>query len=150
MNVPTPFKRLILRAVLRNVSPMVIRILTVSDSLLLHEFDAVFRAVLGWDNIGFLFRVHGQEFNSFRRATRSRTIREFHLRPSETFLYTCGAVDLWEWEIRLLDAEGTRVRGQRCAAVPGRPRRRAASTLRRPHGLPADAKSAKGWARRMC
>jgi hypothetical protein len=27
------------------------------------------------------------------------------LRPSETFLYTCGAVDLWEWEIRLLDEE---------------------------------------------
>jgi len=43
---------------------MVIRILAVPDSLLLHEFDAVFRAVLGWDNMGFLFRVHGQEFNS--------------------------------------------------------------------------------------
>ena len=73
---------------------MVIRILTVPDSLLLHEFDAVFRAVLGWDNIGFLFRVHGQEFNSFRRASRSRTLREFQLRPTETFLYTCGAIDL--------------------------------------------------------
>ena len=57
------FKRLILRAVLHNVSPMVIR-----------------------------------------RATRSRTLCEFQLRPAETFLYTCGAVDLWEWEIRLLDA----------------------------------------------
>ena len=79
---------------------MVIRILAVPDSLLLHEFDAVFRAVLGWDHIGFLFRVHGQEFNSFRRATRSRSLREFQLRPTETFLYTCGAVDLWEWEIR--------------------------------------------------
>jgi hypothetical protein len=64
-----------------------------------------FRAVLGWDNIGFLFRVHGREFNSFRRATHSKTLREFQLRPSETFLYTCGAVDLWEWEIRLLDEE---------------------------------------------
>jgi len=57
------------------------------------------------DNIGFLFRVHGQEFNSFRRVTGSKTLREFQLRPSETFLYTCGAVDLWEWEIRLLDEE---------------------------------------------
>ena len=47
---------------------MVIRILAVPDSLDLFEFDEVFRAVLGWDNIGFLFRVHGQEFNSFRRA----------------------------------------------------------------------------------
>ena len=67
---------------------MVIRVLAVPDSLLLHEFDAVFRTVLGWDNIGFLFRVHGQEFNSFRRATRSRTLREFQLRSTETFLYT--------------------------------------------------------------
>src|SRR5664279_5631018 len=103
MSVPTPFKRLIFRAVLRNVRPMVIRILAVPDPLLLHAFDAVFRALHDWDNIGFLFRVHGQEFNSFRRATRSRALREFQLRPSETFLYTCGAVDLWEWEIRLLD-----------------------------------------------
>ena len=98
MSVSAPFKRLILRAVLRKVSPMVIRILAVPDSLLLHEFDAVFRAVLNWDHIGFLFRVHGQEFNSFRRATRSRTWREFQLRPTETFLYTCGAIDLWEWK----------------------------------------------------
>jgi hypothetical protein len=30
---------------------------------------------------------------------------EFQLRPSETFLYTCGAIDLWEWEFRLLDQE---------------------------------------------
>jgi len=67
-----------------NVSPTVIRILAVPDSLLLNEFDAVFRAVLGWENIGSLFRVHGQEFNSFRRATRSRTLREFQLRPTET------------------------------------------------------------------
>ena|SRR6516162_4204589 len=95
MSIHASFKRLILRAVLRNVSPMVIRILAVPDSLDLFEFDEVFRAVLGWDNIGFLFRVHGQEFNSFRRATRSRTLREFQLRPTETFRYTCGAIDLW-------------------------------------------------------
>src|SRR5215471_800686 len=105
MSIQAPFKRLILRAVLRSVSPMVIRVLAVPDSLLLHEFDAVFRALLGWDNIGFLFRVHGQEFNSFRRATRSRTLREFQLRPTETFRYTCGAIDLWEWEVRRLDED---------------------------------------------
>jgi len=96
MSADAPFKRLILRAVL---------ILAVPDSLLLNEFDAVFRAVLSWENIGFLFRVHSQEFNSFRRATRSRTLREFQLRPTETFLYTCGVIDLWEWEVRLLDEE---------------------------------------------
>src|SRR5580704_14498292 len=105
MSVSAPFKRLILRAVLRKVSPMVIRILAVPDSLDLFEFNEVVRAVLGWDNVGFLFHVHGQEFNSFGRATRSRTLRQFQLRPAETFLYTRGAIDLWEWEIRLLDDE---------------------------------------------
>jgi len=84
---------------------MVIRVLVVPDSLDLFKFDEVFRAVLGWDNIGFLFGVHGQELNSFRRATRCRTLREFQLRPTETFRYTCGAIDLWEWEVRLLDEE---------------------------------------------
>ncbi|HEY4045677.1 MAG TPA: hypothetical protein VGM27_02325, partial [Acidobacteriaceae bacterium] len=34
-----------------------------------------------------------------------RPLREFQLRPRETFLYTCGAIDLWEWEFRLLDQE---------------------------------------------
>ena len=57
-----------------------------------------------WDGtVGFIFRVHGQEFNSFRRVTRSKTLRDFQLRPREAFLYTCGAIDLWEWEFRLQD-----------------------------------------------
>jgi hypothetical protein len=34
--------------------------------------------------MGFLFRVHGQEFHSFRRATGSQTLRELPLRPSES------------------------------------------------------------------
>jgi hypothetical protein len=42
------FKRLILRAVLRHVSPMVIRLISVSDHMPLPEFHDVFRATLGW------------------------------------------------------------------------------------------------------
>ena len=105
MTSRAPFNRLILRAVLRNVNPMVIRVISVPHSLDLPHFDKVFRTVLGWDGLGFIFRVHGQEFNSFRRASRAKTLREFQLRPGETFLYTCGAIDLWEWEVRLLDQE---------------------------------------------
>ena len=105
MNPGTTFKRLILRSVLRNVNPMVIRIFAVPDSLRLFDFNDVFHAVLGWDNTGFLLRVHGQEFNSFRRASRPVILSDFQLRPNETFRYTCGAVDLWEWDIRLLNEE---------------------------------------------
>src|ERR1035438_74115 len=105
MTPQTPFKRLVLRAVLRNVSPMVIRVVAMPDYLDLPDFDEAFRAILGWDGLGFIFRVHGQEFNSFRRRTQAKTLRDFHLRPQEKFLYTCGAIDLWEWEFRLLDQE---------------------------------------------
>jgi hypothetical protein len=105
MNSKVPFKRLILRAVLRNVSPMVIRAMALPDYLDLPDLDAVFRTVLDWDGLGFSLHVHGQEFSSFRRATGSKKLRDFRLRPRETFLYTCGAIDLWEWELRLLDQQ---------------------------------------------
>jgi hypothetical protein len=53
MTSRVPFKRLILRAVLRNVSPMVIRVMAMPDSMGLPEFDEVFRRVLDWDGLGF-------------------------------------------------------------------------------------------------
>jgi Plasmid pRiA4b ORF-3-like protein len=84
---------------------MVILVVTIPDYLDLPDFDEAFRTVLDWDGLGFSLRVHGQEFHSFRRATRSKTLRDFYLRPRETFLYTCGAIDLWEWEFRLLDQQ---------------------------------------------
>jgi len=48
MTTQTPFKRLILRAVSRKVSPMVIRVLAVPDYFDLSGFDEVFRSVLDW------------------------------------------------------------------------------------------------------
>jgi hypothetical protein len=75
-----PFKRLILRAVLRRVSPMVIRLISVPDHLELPQFQEVVRAVLGWNgNLGYILRIHGQEFNSFRRKTRRKALHEFKL-----------------------------------------------------------------------
>jgi hypothetical protein len=52
MTSRVPFNGLILRAVLRNVSPMVIRVISIPDSLDLTDFDEVFRTVLGWDGLG--------------------------------------------------------------------------------------------------
>src|SRR6266481_767720 len=51
------FKRLILRAVLRQVSPMVIRLVSVSDHMPLPEFHDVFRTILGWNgDLGYIVR----------------------------------------------------------------------------------------------
>jgi hypothetical protein len=77
MPTTTAFQRLILRAVLRDVYPMVIRLVAVPDYVGLTDFDDIFHAVLGWaGGSGYAFHVHGQEFNSVRRQTRSRTLRD--------------------------------------------------------------------------
>ena len=100
------FKRLILRAVLRQVSPMVIRLISVSDHMPLPEFHDVFRIILGWNgDLGYVIRVHGQEFNSFRRKTRSKALHEFKLHRQEKFLYVCDTLHMWEWDVRVLDIQ---------------------------------------------
>jgi hypothetical protein len=48
MSETVPLKRLILRAVLRNVSPMVVRLMSVSDDTELTDLHDVFHQVLGW------------------------------------------------------------------------------------------------------
>jgi len=67
---------------------MVIRLVSVSDQMQLPDFHDVFRSILGWQNdLGFIIRVHGQEFNSFRRKTQSKALHELKLHRQETFLY---------------------------------------------------------------
>ena len=86
---------------------MVIRVLAVPDYLDLASFDEVLCSLLGWDGLGFSVHIHGQEFISFfRRSKVHRTIlRDFQLRPRETFLYSCGGISDWEWEFRVLDSQ---------------------------------------------
>ena len=57
MKTQTPFKRLILRAVLHKVSPMVIRVLAVRDHLALSDFDELEEVFRRWYP---LFRVQAQ------------------------------------------------------------------------------------------
>src|SRR3954470_10165347 len=100
------FKRLILRAVLRQASPMVIRLISVSDRLQLSDFHDIFRAILGWDgNLGYIIRIHGQEFNSFRRKQRSKALHEFKLHQQEKFFYICDTLHMWEWDVRVIDIQ---------------------------------------------
>ena len=105
MPEPAPFRRLTFRIVLLKVSPLVARLVSVPDDLSLEELHEVLQLTLGWRCEPFYsFRIHGQEI-SRRRHLRSRLLREFQLRRREKFLYTYDFLDLWEWEIRLLDIE---------------------------------------------
>ena len=102
----TPTKRLVLRTVLHDVSPIVARVIAVPDHLELHELHDVFLSLLGWtQDLGFIVRIRAQEFNSFRRKTRGKRLCDFVLRRQEKFHYICDTLDLWEWEIRVLDVE---------------------------------------------
>ncbi len=83
---------------------MVIRMISVSDRMLLPEFHDMFRVVLGWDSdLGYIIRVHGQEFNSFGRKAPSRALHEFRLHRQEKFLYICDTLQMWERDVRVLD-----------------------------------------------
>jgi hypothetical protein len=116
-----PFKRLILRAVLRRVSSMVIRLISVPDHLTFPHFQEVVRAVLGWNgNLGYILRIHGQEFNSFRRKTRSKALHEFKLHRQEKFLYICDTLHLWEWNMRVLDIQEGAEEDQASVCLGGR------------------------------
>jgi hypothetical protein len=85
---------------------MVIRLVSVSDRMPLHEFHAVFRTILGWNgDLGYIVRVHGQEINSFWRKTRSKALHEFKLHRQEKFLYVCDTLHMLEWDIRVLDIQ---------------------------------------------
>jgi hypothetical protein len=102
----TPFKRLILRAVLNDVSPIVARVLSIPDDVEITELHDVFLSMLGWQqDLGFIIRVHGQEFNSYQRRSRGKRLRDLQLRRQEKFVYIGNTLDLWEWEIRVLDIQ---------------------------------------------
>ena len=67
---------------------MVVRLLSVSDDTELPDLHDVFQQVLGWSGqLGYAFRIQGQEFNSFRRRSRSKPLRALRLHCQEKFLY---------------------------------------------------------------
>lgn len=86
---------------------MVIRVLAVPDSRTLARFDEIFFTMLGWDGLGYSFHIHGQDLTSFFRRSRvhRKSLEDFHLRPRDSFRYTCSWLDLWEWEVRVLASE---------------------------------------------
>src|SRR5271157_3216055 len=69
MPTPSCCDRLTLRVVLLKVSPLVARLISVSDDLSLEELHDVLQLVLGWSGQAFYnFRIHGQEIGRQRLA----------------------------------------------------------------------------------
>ena len=69
-----PFKRIILRAILNDVSPIVARVIAVPDNLEISDLHEVFLSIFGWaHDPGFIIRIHAQEFNTFPKPARPPT-----------------------------------------------------------------------------
>ena len=120
MPTPSCCDRLTLRVVLLKVSPLVARLISVPDDLSLEELHDVLQLVFGWSGQAFYnFRIHGQEIGR-RRHSRTHLVREFQLRRREKFLYTYDFLDLWEWEIRVLDIEPGSAEACRPRCLAGR------------------------------
>ena len=66
-----PFQRVILRSVLREVSPMVIRVLAVPEDTELADLHEMFQALMGWAWISAT-RGYGREA-AMRRNRRGQT-----------------------------------------------------------------------------
>lgn len=75
---------------------MVIRVQAVPDSLTLARSDEIFCTMLGWEGLGYSFYTHGREFTSFlhRSTVHQTALRNLHLRSRDTYLNTCGGLDL--------------------------------------------------------
>ena len=120
---------------------MVARLLSVSDDTELSDLHDVFQQVLGWSgDLGYSFRIHGKEFNSFRGRPRSKPLREFRLHRQEKFLYICDLLDMWEWEVRVMDIQEGGDRRPR-SPLPWRSWRCAPGELRWAPWLLADAQT---------
>ena len=74
---------------------------TVEEVLRIQDMDVEADHVLGWSG-------------------RTRLLREFQLRRREKFLYTYDFLDLWEWEIRVLDIEPGSAEAWRHRCLAGR------------------------------
>ena len=60
-----PTSRLVLHAVLKDVGPIVARVILVPDDLEISDLHDVFLSMLGWEHDpGFIIRVRAKEFNS--------------------------------------------------------------------------------------
>jgi hypothetical protein len=69
-----PFKRIILRAILNDVTPIVARVIAIPDNLEISDLHEVFLSIFGWAyNPGFILQIHAQEFNNFPEPARPPT-----------------------------------------------------------------------------
>jgi hypothetical protein len=86
---------------------MVIRLVSVSDRTDLPGLHDVFHAILGWSGaisaISFAFTAKSSTASA--AAHDRRRFEIFSCTDWRRFLYVCDVMDLWEWDVRVLDIQ---------------------------------------------
>jgi hypothetical protein len=93
---------LVVRVVVRGVSPLIVRCVVVNVKITLAALDLVLRDAFRWpgDTHG-RFRVHGRWCGSSPGDDRSTTLDGFGLRVGERFVYQHDAARSWIHDIRV-------------------------------------------------
>lgn len=114
-------RRLTLRVTLRGASPMVIRVVSVSDTIDLEGLHTVLQAVLGWPGRGsFLFRIQGLQLLAAHQRSRRRRLCDFGLQHREVFVYICPGLSDRGWDVRVVRIQDDSDGDGRAVCVAGR------------------------------
>jgi len=91
-----------LRVVVRGVSPLIWRRLTVAESMSLVVFHEVLQVVFGWSGERLHeFRVHGRTFDRLSGGDAGAALTRLELRPRERFEYRYDFFDGWVIDVRV-------------------------------------------------
>ena len=115
---------LVLRVVVRGVSPLIMRRVVIEVNATLAALDDVLRIVFGWsDTTRHRFRIHGREYGRSSPAIDEHDVGldAFGLRVSERFVYLPDTALSWVLDVRV-EAAGRGVRGVVPRCVDGRRR----------------------------
>jgi Plasmid pRiA4b ORF-3-like protein len=116
---------LVLRVVVRGVSPLIVRRVVVDVNTTLAALDDVLRVVLGWsDTARHRFRIHGRVYGRVSPAIDELDVGldAFGVRVGERFVYRHDATVSWIHDVRVDAVVGRGVRGVVPRCVSGRRR----------------------------
>src|SRR6516225_2624808 len=100
------FRRLILRVVLRQVSPMVIRLVSVFDQMQLSDFPRCLPHHFGLAGRSGL--PPSRPWSGVQQLPPENPVQSLsriEVHRQEKFLYTCDTLHNWEWDVRVVDRE---------------------------------------------
>ena len=104
-----PVKVYQIKAVLKDISPMIWRRFLMTDDTTVAQLHTVLQTAMDWsDECLHQFRIHGKDYCiprihglEYYKDARKVHLRDFRLRPGERFSYTYNMRAPWEFDLRV-------------------------------------------------